>query len=327
MKHLVLHIGANKTGSSAIQEFLRLNADALPRFGLHVAPSDLQPGGAVTGQHVWFMEQQLADIPAGRRRITNRIARLMADLKDEERLLISAENLANPTGAERMFVNTAKEYDTRVILYIRRQDELLLSSWQQWESKITDDFWAWLTLGVGTRGDWRDILQAWEKIMPREKITVRLYERPRMQDGDVVADFASVLGLSDRLGELQRPAGAINPSYADALVELVKGNTAVFRDKHDNDFYNMVEQLTGDRYHRNPRESVITFEQRSAILERYRESNEWVRARYFADTPVLFEPPTEADYVLLSPSKLSKQKSEIVSSLLFTLAKRVLAEE
>lgn len=324
MKHLILHIGANKTGSSAIQEFLRLNADALAADGLHVAPADLQPDGEVTGQHVWFMEQQLADLPAARRRVTNRIGRLMADIPDESSLLISAENLANPTGAERMFVNAAKEYDTRVIVYIRRQDELLLSSWQQWESKITDDFWAWLTLGVGTRGDWRDILQAWEKIVPRENITVRLYERARMLEGDAVADFAGLLGLSERLGELQRPAGSINPSYADALVELVKGNTALFRDKHDNDFYNMVEQLTGNRYHRNPRESVITSEQRGAILERYRDSNEWVRANYFPQqSGALFEAPTAADYEILSEEKLNERKWELVTTLIYALAKRM----
>jgi hypothetical protein len=324
VKTLVLHIGANKTGSSAIQAFLRLNAAELARSGLFVAPSDLSLDGEISGQHVWFVEELLSDIPAGGRRIARRIDKLMAGLPEDARLLISAENLSNGTGAERVFGGLAETYDVQVLFYVRRQDELLLSSWQQWESKISGDFWAWLTDCVGIRGNWRSVLQAWENVVPRNNITVRIYERSRMPDGDVIADFARALGLSERLSELQRPEGVVNASYADAVVELAKGNRALFHDKHDNDFYNAVEQLTEGRYHRNPRESVITHEQRRAILRRYVESNEWVRAHYFPDLPELFVRPKPADYIVLDGDGIEARKWELAASLIFGIAKRVL---
>jgi hypothetical protein len=324
VKTLVLHIGANKTGSSAIQAFLRLNAPELARSALFVAPSDLSLDGQISGQHVWFVEDLLADIPAGRRRIARRIDKLMASLSEDARLLISAENLSNGTGAERLFAGLAETYDVQVIFYIRRQDELLLSSWQQWESKTSGDFWAWLTACVGIRGDWRAVLQAWENVVPRNNISVRIYERSRMPDGDVIADFAQALGLSERLSELKRPEGVVNASYADAVVELAKGNRALFHDKHDNDFYNAVEQLTEGRYHRNPRESVITHEQRRAILGRYAESNEWVRACYFTDLAELFVPPTPGDYTVLDEDGIEARKWDLAASLIFGIAKRVL---
>src|SRR6476469_8037679 len=160
-KSIILHIGANKTGSSAIQEFLRLNAAALPRFGVHVAPSDLSRNGKITGQHVWFIEQQRKDVSAGRKRLTRRMERLMAGLEPGSRLVISAEHLAlrsreaggcnawRLNGAHQLFSDVARQYPTQIVRYGRRQDELLLSSWQQWESKVSDDFWAWMLSATG----------------------------------------------------------------------------------------------------------------------------------------------------------------------------------
>jgi len=324
VKTLILHIGANKTGSSAIQTFLRLNATDLTRSAVFVAPSDLSLDGEISGQHVWFIEELLSDIPTGRRRIARRLDKLMAGLPEGARLLISAENLSNGTGAERVFAGLSEIYDVQVLFYIRRQDELLLSSWQQWESKINGDFWAWLTNCVGIRGDWRAVLQEWENVVPSKNITVRIYERSRMPDGDVIADFAQAIGLSEHLSELKMPEGVVNASYADAVVELAKGNPALFRDKHDNDFYNAVEQLTEGRYHRNPRESVITHEQRCAILGRYAEGNEWVRAHYFPDLAELFVLPKRSDYAVLDGDGIEARKWELAASLIFGIAKRVL---
>jgi len=321
---LVLHIGANKTGSTAIQEFLRLNVASLPSFGFNVAPSDLTPDGPVTGHHVWLMEELRPDIAAGRVLIVDRIERLFQQSNKPENLILSAENLANHNGGEQLFAEVAQRYDIRVILYIRRQDELELSSWQQWDSKVSADFWAWLIRGVGLRGDWARVLRAWEKIVPRENITVRLYERARMLDGDVIADFANVLGLSERLLQLQRPSGNVNPSYSEALLDLVKGNSRLFRSKHDSDFYNIVEQLTGRAYHRRQRESLITHQQRIAILERYRVSNEWVRANYFPKVrDSLFARPSPDDYILLGDDELAKQKWELAATLIHHLGKRI----
>src|SRR5437764_930064 len=117
-KSILLHVGANKTGSSAIQEFLRLNAAELPRFGLSVAPSDLSRSGKITGQHVGFIEQQRQDLPAGRKRIARRIDRLMAELEPGARLIVSAENLAlrsrEPDGADSWRLNGAHELFTDV---------------------------------------------------------------------------------------------------------------------------------------------------------------------------------------------------------------------
>lgn len=324
-KQLILHIGASRTGSTAIQEFLRLNAEPLSRLGVAVAPANLKAGGAVTGQHVALVQSHLENPAAARKKIANRIGKLIESTPPGSRLVLSAENLSSPAGVEQIFAAAAREYDTQVILYIRRQDEILLSAWRQWESKGTKDFWAWLISEVGRRDDWRVLLENWETVVPRENIAVRRYERDRLREGDVVADFAAALGIENSLSELQRPPAPVNASYSEALVEYAKGNPLLFAGKHDNSFSNSVEQLTGDKYRHNARESLLTHAQRCAILDRYRESNEWVRQRYFPDSPSpLFAPPHAEDYVYLGQDELTAQKWELTASLIFALAKRVL---
>jgi hypothetical protein len=278
---IILHIGSNKTGSSAIQEFLRVNAELLKTAGLVVAPGDLTPHGAVTGQHVPTIEALRRNTEGGRADMDARLKALTTALAPGAKLLISAENLSNPAGANELFVQAAKDYDLHVVLYIRRQDDLLLSSWQQWSSKITDDFWAWMLQSVGVRGDWRVVLMQWEQIVQRENISVRIYDRAKLAGGDVVEDFAELLGIAQLLGQCRRGNGDANPSYSEAVLDFVKGNPQLFRNEHDAGFYRAIEALTGDAFHRKPRESMLTLKQRQAILARYNPSNVWVRQRYF----------------------------------------------
>src|SRR6516225_8307473 len=109
-KSLVLHIGANKTGSSAIQTFLRLNSDVLPRFEIKVAASDMSLEGAVSGDQVFFIQSLLDNIKTGRNTLDKRLKQLMGRIPNGSTLLLSAENLANPNESPRLFAGAVKDY-------------------------------------------------------------------------------------------------------------------------------------------------------------------------------------------------------------------------
>jgi hypothetical protein len=327
-KRLILHIGANKTGSSTIQEFLRLNAEPLSRCGAVVAPSDLMPGGPVTGQHLPFLEHLRENAPDGPRIVADRVELLMSSLPEDGCLMISAENLSNLNGTHQLFADAAAKHDTQVILYIRRQDELLLSSWQQWGSKTSDDFWAWTLSAAGRRGNWRLVLEPWEELVGRKQITLRIYDRRHLHQGDLISDFLLAAGLANAPEEFERPPIEANPSYAAAVVDLVKANPLLFKSMHDNGPYEIVEALTGERFHRDPRESVITHEQRLALLSKYTAANAWVKNRYFPELEgPLFTTPDPADYVFVDDRKREEQKWNVVTTLLYELSRKVLTPE
>lgn len=318
-KQLIVHAGANKTGSSAIQRFLAINASTLRGNGIVVPDQDLMVRQQVSGFHVFAFEQLFRD-PAGASRFTSTVGEIARAAADAGTILLSAENLAANPAAPALFAQLLDEYDVRVILYVRRQDQYLLSSWQQWYSKISDDFWAWALSTVGRLGNWRAYLEQWEQVVPREQITVRVFDRARLTGGDVVQDFHGLLNVEAPFERFQYPREKVNPSFSDAIMDLVKGNPLVFRDVHDNDFYNLVLSMTGERYVQTSRRSPITFAQRMAILREYDACNRWVRDAYSPDKDApLFTPPKETDYEYSSGGQKHAEQLEFLTTMVYAL--------
>ncbi|WP_119068493.1 hypothetical protein [Rubrobacter indicoceani] len=327
-RRITVHVGANKTGSSAVQRFLGRNAALLFRRENIVVPNKdfewlkkVGPGNQV------FAFQELLNGPEKERgRLDEALGRIFRDHPETQRIVLSAENLAAHPEAPDLFSKLAEEYRVEVVMYVRRQDEFLLSSWQQWNSKISTDFWAWLVSEVGRLGDWEAYLRNWERVVPKENIKVRVYERPKLRDGDVVADFHAALGLRVPFDKLTYPKGSVNPSYSDEIMDLVKGNDLIFDDAHDNRFYHFIAELTGDHFKKSSGESSITMAQRRTILKRYEAQNRRVKERYLPRNSEigaeLFTQPTEEDYRYVPQDELDRRKLEFLTTLVYRLHRR-----
>ena len=320
-KKIVLHLGANKTGSSAVQRFLALNVAALREQGIIVPDAQFRVADSVQGAHVFSFEQ-LFRAENGRELLEDAIAGIHRAAPEATTILLSAENLAASQKAPALFEQLSETHDIRAIIYVRRQDDYILSAWQQWNSKVLTDFWAWALASVGTLGNWRHYLERWETVVPRQSITVRVFERDRLEGGDVIADFHRLLGTSLPLDQLAYPDSIVNPSFSHAVMDLVKGNDLIFENVHDNGFYNLVSSLTGDRFVKKGRESSLTFKQRTALLQRYAPSNRWVRDHYFPQGPdELFMAPRPSDYDYLTSEQIEQQKFEFLVTMLYRMHK------
>ena len=322
---LTLHIGASKTGTSAIQAFLMRNRDWLCERGIVVPDGAMRDGPEVDGCHIWYFERPGADRTQRAAEFAKNVETLFAN-DHVRQVVISAENLSNPGhGALRWFDDVVSQNETEVVIYLRRQDDYLLSAWQQWSAKVEPDFWAWLTARVGVRGDWRVVLEQWERVVGRERIRVRLYERDKLLDGNVVADFVQFLRLDEAIPH-EAPKGNFNPSFNEAIVSLIPGS-GLFKDTHDPEFYAFLDKTLGAASHKRPNESAITYEQRLAILKRYEEANGWIRERYFADSNVpstLFEMPRPDEYRVPSESEVTREQMQMLFRLVFEQYKRSL---
>jgi hypothetical protein len=320
-KRLLIHAGAGKTGSSSIQKFLSANAPALADKGVAIPSGKLKPSRRTGGQHVFAFADLLTD-PRGRERLEDALRAVAHAPSDPGTIILSAENLAEKPGAPALFAGLVDEYDVRLLMYVRRQDEFLLSSWQQWFSKTGDDLWAWLMQEVGRRGDWDTYLARWEAVVPADQITVRPYERARLLGQDVVNDFYGWLGLPQPFESWLNPEADANVSVSDAITELVKGNANVYRDKHDADFHKAVLQLSGGDHARKSRQSPITLAQRRAILQRYAEGNQRVQEQYLPDSPALFTMPRERDVDHVSQEQMRAEQLSFLTTMLWALEER-----
>lgn len=322
-RRLTIHAGANKTGSSAIQAFLKRNKDVLLQSGVLVPDMDLRLDSRVEGHHVWYFDQRKGRAAEDCR---TELATLVGQLftwPDARQVIISAENLGNnDNDYANWFGEAINHFDCELVIYLRRQDDFLLSSWQQWHAKSWPDFWSWLVASIGPVGNWRQTIERWEKVIGRERIRVRLFEPARLLQRDVVEDFCQFLAARDPTLVNDR-SNVINPSYNDAVVDLITGGQ-LFAGPHDNEFYHFLQRRLGSSVLKRKGESPITYEQRKAIVDRYRQSNAWVRQNYFAgdDVPdTLFTPPQPGDYKVSSTDQLRKEQIQMLAKLVFELEK------
>ena len=324
MTQLLLHIGANKTGSSAVQSFIRDNLSLLDEAGYAVPDNELKWSKRVTGFQVFGLAELFAD-GGSPERTAAVFDELMRTAPAGKTVLISAENLSNQ-GIQRFLTQVCSRYRTKVILYIRRQDELLTSSWQQWNSKIESDLDAWIVKSLRLHGNWAQIVEAWEQIAGKGAVTVRIYERAELRDGNVILDFMDCLGLGDKAGAAKLTGDEVNPSYSDVITPLVSGNRGIFRDVHDNEFYQLVGKLTGDSFAKRKRVSLISRDMREAIMEHYRAQNERVCRAYFPGRARLFAAVDHSKYEYLSHDQMREQQMKFLTEMVFRLSQKTFAK-
>lgn len=211
MSVLYLHIGSHKTGTSAIQKYLFNHQDDLKskNFSFFTElPNGQKSLTGNTSKWVVVSEEMFEKKLGGVLVNAQRLFPLMRSLSD--RVIMSAEDFSwifSKTELERIKNEALKSFDqVKVIAYIRRQDEQIISHFQQSSNnsaQISAIFYKGgarslpknlekidLYLGYERRiGNWLDVFGD-------ENVDVRIFEKNRLIDQNVVADFCDVLGIS-----------------------------------------------------------------------------------------------------------------------------------
>jgi len=293
---LYLHIGAGKCGSSAIQQFLASNVASLRKRGVLLPGRDLVDDGRDCGQHLRFFEAGVDDECFPDLMVERILAlRDIAENDDLHSIVISGENLINPKGFSELFEPLIDQLDIKVVAYIRRQDDFMISAWQQWQLKQHDNFWDYYLRQRG-RVNWHRQLEPWRRRYGRDNTIVRRYSPATLIGGDVIADFCDVLTLD--LADFEKTGPANRSLHERFNVLANKYRHELFESIHDNRFYNFLEDTLGERAYKNYRgSSLLTLSQRRLIMADHAGVNETLRAEYFPqmEEGTLFPVPTDAD--------------------------------
>lgn len=317
-KEVILHIGAGKTGTSSIQRCLSNNANELLNHDIYVPSTDLSLDGQRTGQHVWYFASLRKKTIEEAKTALETNLRAQLKTQSQSKILLSAENLSDRNGISSLFKDLAKEYTFKIIFYIRRQDNYLLSAWQQWFAKADNDFWAWMLRSAGNIGNWKLVIEDWESVIPRENIQVRIYDRQELVNEDVVSDFFNLLNVPTSSLNIESGSNQ-NPSFNLGIIDLVEKNSNLFEGAHDNEFYNFLAKFSPSSK-KISKHSPISFKQRMAILSKYNESNNWILENYFPKgRNHLFKNPTESDFVELSSDQLEDLKWKSIVELSYNM--------
>ena len=311
MKTLYLHVGMQKTATSAIQKFLYDNRELLLSRGYKYDRMPYVYPGYARERNATFLYKYIFDadgkpdhnaINERREAGLEKVAEWFetADnviLTDETLWLMISREKRNPLPR---LVEFAKEQDAqiKVIVYIRKQDDYFESLYKQHVKEGLAIPWDQAIADPGKLSIYLDLeanLKRIEEAVGRENVVVRKFDRSLFEgNGNTVqSDFMLQLGLEmtdeyvlredevnksldNNYTEIRRIMNYLKPEFPDPDRSIQKGIVAAAV---------KCQECRG----RNDKASLFSAETRREFMDRYAEGNKAVAMRYF-DSEELFAP-------------------------------------
>jgi hypothetical protein len=286
---LYLHIGTEKTGTTSVQKFMELNRDLLSRHGVIYprAPgtaNHLALAGMAQSRHDGELQSKLninseEDLLAFRMNLAEQLA---AELSADKyaKAVMSNEHCSSRLKTDEE-VSFLRDFLSRffdqiyVIVYLRRQDEFLLSTYS---TQIKCGRTKRLRLPgesvIRDRYDYWHLLSRWARVFGKDRLICRRYERSSLVNGSIIDDFLTATRLDLNL-EYERP-GSLNESLdADCLEFLRLMNKHVGESFRARKLVRSLEEISNGPLLSLPEEMLSSF------MNQLRDSNRQVAESYF----------------------------------------------
>ena len=267
MSKIILHVGAGKTGSSALQKYLSLRTEPLIGGDVHYEYCAVEPDGSILRQEQVrskAVRTAMRSLSSARDLSTVDASRFADGLRQLEQARIipifSQERwLKEPTRSNDL---TCLEAATaiEIVAYLRPQAEWFNSGWWQW--------WAWdsrvrkpedaLDLWPENLMHWGHFLRLWSKV-PNVTIRARLAKR------DIVGDFLGLLAIP-----AEHQVEIVNQSMSERLIRLYRAVPG-FRQRAGGELDAILS-----RYMKNAGKTpwILTPEMIERIIAETKETNE-----------------------------------------------------
>lgn len=232
---LVVHVGTGKTGTTSVQHFMNLNRDSLAESGVLYPASPgksrhakftlfLTPDDELDAQPWWHRID--TDDPTRFRRQFRR--RLLDEIADSglPRVVLSEETIfKSSAGTLRRLRRFSRRNarSLRIVVYLRRQDDHLVSRYQQAVKaghvrRLTDPD---LQRDFSPVYDYAARLALLEEVLEPDQLVVRRFERGAFHGGSLFSDFLTAIGVDPALETVLPPAER-NVSLDAEAVEFLR---------------------------------------------------------------------------------------------------------
>jgi len=310
-KHLFLHIGTEKTGTTSIQAALRQNTQKLKEFDIFYPRMPLLTSNH-TGFTFSFLGEQAMSMLLRRAGYDHLIGKakknphFILDMLDEKfkesgcnTMIISSELLHSRISNADVIFDIKKWAEARfdevtVICYLRKQEDLMVSYFStmvktgsNWHETLVEQFAEFLAPRQGKPKhyyDYMGILDMWSNTFPRLKC--REFARNKMLGEDVVKDFFSLIDPSINTEELNKIIEKNTSLDAKAMEFLILLNSRV-----PSVIDGRVNPLRKNMVHffdAIPTKSKMKFteEQILKIREYFKEDNAYIQEKYCKGEPI-----------------------------------------
>ena len=321
MRTLHLHIGVEKTGTTSIQDYLRLNEELVGSRGFLPLRSFGYPN-AIKLARIAAEPNRVASLSqAGwseelRKELRDDVERDLATELDAHpatgHFIVSNEHcssrLVQPSDVRSLQTFLDGFFDAvRIIVFLRRQDRLAVSGYStQLRAGATRA--AVITAGDHRRPyfDYQRLLTNYSDAFGEDAIRVEVYNESWMDGPSSLDIIRAVVGTSGHGIEPERR----NPSLSLATQTLLRRLNEIWRDQGHTPERRARRRLIQvfDEVGTGPGDLPTRFEA-TAFVARFAEVNEAVRSRWFPDRASLFDddysrypdeplPPPDVDEVL-----------------------------
>ena len=275
MAIIYIHIGTHKTGSTAIQETLRINKKLLKKNNCMLL--------RIKGLCDRILKMDSFDI--NRLDIEkNNVKRTIKKAKCDN-IILSCENLSgnvmNAYMDNELIARSLKyifsDYQVKIIVYLRRQDFFIESLYTQLIHEGNSWSFNEFKKKIAIRSfDWFAFLTRFAIFFEKSNLIVRPYEKIQLRDGDVVKDFFHLLDI-DMDARFKCPK-KLNHDYNREALKIARiCNT--FLDKNKKVRLRNLLQVTN---YMQPfgHYSFFSKEERKALLTHYHSTNAMVAKEY-----------------------------------------------
>lgn len=285
MRKLYLHIGSHKTATTSIQKTLLANRKLLKKNNIGLFLKNRNGSLSTTGNlSSWIFagaNNSLIKTPEGAKIFKPELLAQKLSKVECENVIMSTENFSWIYNGETIkeFAEHLKAFfdEIIIIIYIRRQDQLIISHYNH-ASKDPS-----LPANAYYSGDYYSIPQAkenydeyldfnqrialWENAFGIENIKIRIFEKDMLIEKDAVTDFFHLLGITKGFqSEIANVSNGIERTKIGHIINKALPN-------------NEITQLIRKGAN-NSGKALPSKEEAKAFYLRYADSNKKLNARY-----------------------------------------------
>lgn len=305
MNTLIIHIGTTKTGTSAIQKFLYDNREIILKTGYdYVDMATLMKDSGVKiyaeGNSIYkngvvlnlFVDKEQKLNTKKNEKAWEIFIRILKEKLQKNSVILSEETIWSWDTVDILEVIKKEIEDVKIIVYLRRQDKYMESSWnqivkrQRYYTGTFEDV-------CEDRKDYRpykylDKLNEIEQLCGLDNMIVRAYDKEFFEGerNDLISDFLFSIGVELDYEECIYSTG-INESLTGNMVEIKRvmnyelASRGYLGWKFENRFLNMICEMNAKMNGKvSSVESYLSNENRANIISKYHDENAIIAKRY-----------------------------------------------
>lgn len=308
MKHIYFHIGMPKTGTTAIQYFLLRNKTKLEE--LSVGFYTPETGGKrqkTANAYYLFMhfmiEAKVFNFTDRSEIVSMYYQGLREYAKGYNRLILSEEQFWKEGLKRKEIWQFAYDEIHKIIdeecvihpvVYLRRQDDWILSMWKQTIVSFPFDTWTIDELMEEERTldfcNYNEKLKDIENVFGSDTIIVRVYDRKQFKGDNILTDFLESIGIEWRdefvfSEQLYNPSITLDAAHALNLINTGK----IVYDKPDDYLRTNLRTAAivfSKLYPEKASFHFMDFDKRKAFLDKHIDNNQAVADRYNNGKPL-----------------------------------------